>query len=175
MSISLYVEKNRREVLLEPKKRKVPRVPVLKNISKSATLYFDPPLIQKPIDILIYELSATGMKIESPVPIPRNFHFKLKLNILDDENPVDITAHLIWMRKIRTKYLFGIEFIKTEPKFQETIEKMSYDFNDCESRIKNNTKPICENCSYYKYCDKPQRHADTENIEVRSNRQDARF
>ena len=115
-------------------------------------MYISPPLIQDPIPVMIQELSAGGMTLETNVPIPSRFLFTIVFKP-PGMKKIFAEGKAVHVLKTEAAYKVGVEFTKIDTEIIKKINMIARDVEKCNKRIAKENKRICiKPCLYRPIC-----------------------
>ncbi|MFH1368902.1 MAG: PilZ domain-containing protein [Elusimicrobiota bacterium] len=106
---------------------------------------------------LLVDLSAGGMSLLTYSALPLSTLINLSIDL-----PGLKTHHLmgkvVWTVPKGEMWRVGITFSKIDPADFRHINRLAFDFSDCETKLALGVSDVCfEKCSYLKLCHKPQK------------------
>ncbi len=138
-------------------RRQHTRFPVIESMREEVMMYISPPLIQDPVPVIIHDLSAGGMTLETAVPIPSRFLFTIIFKP-PSMNKITAEGKAVHVLKDNNRYKIGVSFTKIDIDVIKKITAVATDVQKCDKRIKKNGKKICTNkCRYRPICHRKEK------------------
>lgn len=134
-------------------RRKFKRSPVIHEMDEAIQIG----LGNENVPGLLVDLSAGGMSLLTFNSLPLGTPINLCIDL-----PGLKTHHLmgkvVWSVPKGEMWRVGITFNQIDPIDFRHINRMAFDFSDCETKLALGVKDVCfEKCSYIKMCRKPQK------------------
>jgi hypothetical protein len=134
--------------------RKHPRFPVIYDVGQPVIISLDTTEI---VPGVIIDLSASGMALLSYVNIEVGTDLKFAIDITGLQTAT-ITGKIVRSFAKGEMFLLAISFTGITSKDFDVINKMAYEFTDCEKKIALGVKDVCFlECTYHPLCYKPQK------------------
>lgn len=134
-------------------RRKHQRYPVIHEMDRPIQLSFD----GKSIPGVLVDLSAGGMALltYNNISLGKETNICIDLPGLKTD---DLVGHVVWAIAKGEMWRLGIAFSKISPLDFRHINKIAFDFVDCETKINLGVNDVCtEKCAYFALCQKPVR------------------
>lgn len=126
-----------------------------------------PPYFGQEINGKLIDLSAGGISILIGELIPQGTFFNLKVTF-PDNTAIESMVSAKYVYPRGKQFLHGFEFLTLSVGMADRLSKMSSDYIDCEARIQDHAKEICQSdCSYFNMCTKEEKlnfSEESENI-----------
>ena len=134
-------------------RRKEDRFPVLHEIDEPIELSFNNEIVPG----VLVDLSATGMCILTLATIAIGTSISMTVNLPGFKSK-PMSGKVVWTIKKGEMFRTGIAFNSIDPIDFRHINRMGFDFTDCDTKIELGAKDVCfEKCSYYALCTKDQK------------------
>lgn len=109
----------------------------------------------KAIPSMLIDMSAGGVSLLTYENVALGAEITLSIN-LDGFQTKELFGHVVWATSKGDMWRLGISFSKVDPLDFRHINRMAFDYNDCETKLKLGVKDVClEKCSYLTICQKP--------------------
>ncbi|MCB4790492.1 MAG: PilZ domain-containing protein [Elusimicrobia bacterium] len=132
-------------------KRRHLRYPVIREMDQSIQLSIG----DKTIPSLLVDLSAGGVSLLTYDNVVLGTEITLSINLCGYQSK-ELSGHVVWTISKGEMWRLGISFSKIDPLDFRHINRMAFDFNDCETKLKLGVNDVCvEKCSYFQLCQKP--------------------
>lgn len=134
-------------------RRRYKRYPVLHEIDQMIHMSLE----NRTFPGVLVELSAGGMALLTYTPIPIGTNISLSLD-LPGLKTQELLGTVVWSISKGDMWRLGIAFTKIDPVDFRHINRMAFDYSDCETKIQLGAKDVCVNkCSYAPLCNKSQK------------------
>jgi hypothetical protein len=139
-------------------KRTHPRMPIMHDIIEPINLLCKDRDSDTEVSIpaILADLSAAGMRLVTFLKVPKGYlDIHLSLPSIGD---MHINGKTSWIKQKGGVYTAGIQILEISKASADKINKMSEDFNDCDTRILLKLPEVCvENCKANSLCNKLQK------------------
>jgi len=134
-------------------RRKFKRSPVIHEMDEAIELGFKDEMVPG----LLVDLSGGGMSLLTYKALPLGTILNLSME-LPGLKTHRLQGKIVWSVPKGEMWRVGITFNKIEASDLKHINKMAFDFADCETKLALGVKDVCfDKCSYFKLCPKPQK------------------
>ncbi|HBU68986.1 MAG TPA: hypothetical protein DEE98_01235 [Elusimicrobia bacterium] len=138
-------------------KRRYKRYPVLHEIDKTIQIALN----EKVLPGVLVELSAGGMAILTFASISVGTEVNLSLD-LPGLKTKPLSGKIVWALAKGEMWRLGISFTTIDPVDFRHINRMGFDYADCNTKLSLGVTDVCsEKCSYFELCQKSARLAKT--------------
>jgi c-di-GMP-binding flagellar brake protein YcgR len=127
-----------------------------------------PPYFGHPVKGKLIDLSAGGMAILINEMIPQETLLNLKITF-PDHSAIDSIVKVRRVAERGRSHLHGIEFLTLPVEMAEKIQRMSSDYINCETRIQQGLKEVCQtDCAFFTMCGKKEKLNPVVNVDALS-------
>lgn len=134
-------------------RRKHKRSPVIHEMDEAIEIA----LGEEKVPGLIVDLSGGGMSLLTYTSLPLGTVLNLTMNLPGLHTHL-LTGKVVWSVPKGEMWRVGITFSRIDPADFKHINRMAFDYADCETKLALGVKDVCfDKCSYLKLCQKPQR------------------
>jgi hypothetical protein len=134
-------------------RRKEDRFPVLHEIDEPIELAMNKEIVPG----VLVDLSATGMCILTFATIAIGTDISMTVNLPGFKSK-PMAGKVVWSINKGEMVRTGIAFNSIDPIDFRHINRMGFDFTDCDTKIELGAQDVCfEKCSYYALCTKDQK------------------
>jgi c-di-GMP-binding flagellar brake protein YcgR len=131
-------------------KRRHLRYPVIHEMDQAIQLAIG----NQTIPSLLVDLSAGGMALLTYSSVPLGSEISLAIN-LHGLVTKELVGQVVWVIAKGEMWRIGISFTKVDNIDFRHINRMAFDYNDCETKLKLGVNDVCvEKCSYFQLCQK---------------------
>lgn len=134
-------------------RRRHKRSPVIHEMDEAIQIGFG----TEAVPGLLVDLSCGGMSLLTygSLPLGTAINLSIELNGLKTHT---LEGKVVWVVPKGEMWRVGITFNKIDPIDFRHINRMAFDYSDCETKLALGVKDVCfEKCSYFKMCHKPQK------------------
>jgi len=134
-------------------RRKEDRFPVLHEIDEPIELAFN----NEAVPGVLVDLSATGMCILTFASIAIGTDISMTVNLPGFKSK-PLAGKVVWTIKKGEMFRTGIAFNSIDPLDFRHINRMGFDFTDCDTKLELGAKDVCfAKCSYFELCTKDEK------------------
>lgn len=138
-------------------RRRHVRFPIITECVKPVEFKVFPSENKEMLPGIITQLSSGGMALVSftPIKVGTSLFFSIdlphfKINMLEGK--------VVRVEQKGESYLVGIHFNNISPDDRVLLNRMGFDFSDCELKLSFGISDVCfKNCAFYPLCEKPQK------------------
>jgi hypothetical protein len=132
-------------------RRKHQRYPVIHEMDQPIQLALGNEIIPS----VLVDLSAGGTALLTYSNISLGTHLSLSID-LPGLKTKELKGHVVWVIAKGDMWRIGIAFTHMDPVDFRHINRMAFDFNDCETKLSLGVNDVCsDKCSYFSLCQKP--------------------
>jgi hypothetical protein len=104
---------------------------------------------------VLIDLSAGGVSLLAYTSFPLGTELSLTINLPGLETK-PLNGHVVWVIPKAEMWRMGIAFTEVDHIDFRHINRMAFDFTDCEKKLSLGVSDVCvEKCSYFNMCSKP--------------------